>query len=73
MARTGVDVRILPRKLRRKASTYVRLPPSTVRHAGRSRSESSPWLSKKRRNGSAGKVSTSPAGVDQIAAAIGST
>ncbi|EXI78485.1 MAG: hypothetical protein AW12_03029 [Candidatus Accumulibacter sp. BA-94] len=52
--------------------TYSRPPPLTVRHSGRSKTCSRPWLRQKRTKVASGVSSICPVGHDQIAAAIGS-
>ena len=54
-------------------STYAREPPSTVRQRGRPRSESNPWLSRKRARKPTGNSSIRAGSADQTDETIGTT
>ena len=54
MDRTPAPVRMFSANERVSRLTYSRLPPSTVRHCGRSNTCISPWLAQNRMNADAG-------------------
>ena len=71
---TAADAAVEPHGVTKAVLRHAlasRLPPATVRHSGRLRTWSRPWLEKKRTNAVAGNASTSRDGVDQIAEPMG--